>query len=234
MTESRPLRTIKSFVRREGRITPSQESAYQTYWDQFGIPSDNPTLDWQTLFHRDNKFHRDSKRILEIGFGMGDALFTQAKQHPEQDFVGIEVYKPGIGSLFNQISREKISNIRVFHGDVTEFLNLTMSANSFDAIYIIHPDPWHKKRHHKRRLIQTTFIENLLSILKPLGYLVIKIDNDHYAEHAQITCDGIEQLKCLPTIPEHLRYPETKYGERAKRLNHQTHILSYQKQSETN
>ena len=141
-------RTIRSFVRREGRISSAQQRAIQTLWEKYGVELNQSPLNLIELFSR------NAPNILEIGFGMGLSLLAQACEHPENNYLGIEVHRPGVGSLLAGIAAKEITNIRLFNSDAVEILQKYIPDNSLSRVQIFFPDPWPKVRHHKRRLIQ--------------------------------------------------------------------------------
>ena len=179
--DSRPetagLRPVRSFVRREGRLTAGQRRALTELLPRWEIAVDGPELDWKQIFGR------RALRVLEIGFGNGEALAAMAADHPGTDFIGVEVYRPGIGRLLQRLAGEAITNVRVAPGDATEFLGRRVGPGTIDRIQVFFPDPWPKKRHRKRRLVQGEFVDLMASRLGPGGTLHIATDWQDYAEH---------------------------------------------------
>jgi tRNA (guanine-N7-)-methyltransferase len=171
-----PRRRIRSFVIRAGRMTAGQERAWQELWPRFGIDYTPDPLDL------DRHFGRTAPHILEIGFGTGDALLAYAQQHPEHDCIGIEVHPPGVGHLLLKIQEAGLTNVRVICHDAVEVLSHCLSNSCLAEVHIFFPDPWHKKRHHKRRLIQTPFIELLARVVRPGGIIKLGTDWQNYAE----------------------------------------------------
>jgi tRNA (guanine-N7-)-methyltransferase len=165
---------VKSFVRREGRITTGQERAIKELWQRFGVDIASP-FDPQRLFGR------RAPLVLEIGFGDGEALATTCLNHPEMDFLGIEVHRPGLGHLLLRALGLELTNLRVIHCDAVEVLDGYLPDESLDRVQIFFPDPWPKLRHHKRRLIRPTFVSAITKKLKPHGQLHIATDCDSYA-----------------------------------------------------
>ncbi len=209
---------IRSFVRRNGRITPGQERALELLWPRYGVKSDG-VLDLNTLFGRKAEKH------LEIGFGMGDTLVTMAKSHPEHDYLGIDVYRPGTGHLLLQIESAQLTNVRVISGDVVDFLQDNLSTHCLDAVYLFFPDPWSKKRHHKRRLVQADFIKLLAQRMKSGAYFHLATDWENYAE---------QMLHVLETAPDFSKCvapkrPLTKFEQRGLRLGHGVWDFFYQR-----
>ncbi|MGR6036418.1 MAG: tRNA (guanosine(46)-N7)-methyltransferase TrmB [Candidatus Nitrosoglobus sp.] len=166
---------IRSFVRREGRITPAQKKSLEQLWPTYGLDLGTGYLDLQMIFAR------QAPRILEIGFGNGESLAQQARTTPETDFLGIEVYRPGVGQLLARLKAEGLENIRVICDDAWKVLQHHISDQSFDGIQIFFPDPWPKKRHHKRRLIQTPFLDLMWHKIKLNGWLHLATDWQNYA-----------------------------------------------------
>jgi tRNA (guanine-N7-)-methyltransferase len=211
------LRSIRSYVIRGGRLTPSQEHALTHYWPRFGID------DVKAPFNQQTAFGRTAPLVLEIGFGMGDSLAAMAQAHPEQDFLGIEVHRPGVGKLLDTIEKEGISNIRIYCHDAKEILGDCIAPESLDVVQIFFPDPWHKKRHHKRRLIQSEFVALLHSRLKPGGLLHMATDWQPYAEHMMQTLSaapGWENQAGPGLYGDSSRRESTKFEKRGQRLGH--------------
>ncbi|AHE97116.1 tRNA (guanosine(46)-N7)-methyltransferase TrmB [Thioalkalivibrio paradoxus] len=220
-------RRVRSFVRREGRLTAGQARALATLWPRFGVePGDDP-LDLAALFGR------RAPVTLEIGFGNGESLAEQAQRAPEQNFIGIEVHRPGIGHLLVEIERRGLENLRIFDRDAVEVLERRIPRASLDAVQVFFPDPWHKKRHHKRRLIQPPFVHLLASRLRPGGLLHIATDWDDYAAHVQAVmraaadCFRPEGPQPLPARPE--RRPETRFERRGRRLGHRVYDFLFRR-----
>lgn len=173
MTEKQPH--IRSFVKREMRFSASQAHALEKYLPLYGIDNNVPLIDLQSILP-----NRDI--ILEIGFGKGESLFAQAEKNPYVGFIGVEVHRPGVGQLLNQIHKAGLSNIRICHQDVIEVLK-RLPPHSLSGVQIFFPDPWPKKRHHKRRLIQPHFLDTLYRVLKPGGFIHCATDWEEYATH---------------------------------------------------
>lgn len=210
-------RSIKSFVLRQGHMTAAQQKAIDDNWTRVGVDYINQFINLNQIFERENP------KILEIGFGMGTATAQIAQKLPEKDFLAIDVHGPGVGNLCKLISEQQLTNIRVMRHDAVEVVENMLSDNSLDGIHIFFPDPWHKKRHNKRRLIQILFIEKLLPKLKQGGYIHLATDWEEYA---------VQMLEVLSSFPEQLANtatdyaptpnyrPETKFEARGKRLGH--------------
>ena len=176
-----PTRRIRSFVRRAGRTTNAQSRAINELAPQFLIPFKQALFDW-SVFGQDPDLDNSPQRILEIGFGMGESTAHIAQVRPQDVFLGIEVHEPGVGALLKKIGELQLSNLRLIQHDAVEVLEQMITKDSLDGIHIFFPDPWHKKRHHKRRLIQKDFLTLLASRLKTGGYIHLATDWQHYAE----------------------------------------------------
>jgi tRNA (guanine-N7-)-methyltransferase len=223
-----PLRKIRSFVKRPGRVTAAQRRALDTLWPQWGIPfSEHERLDL------DAAFGRKAPRVLDIGFGDGEALLTSAANNPGIDYFGVEVHEPGIGHLLVLLERAALTNVRLIDRDVVDVIAHMLDANCFDAVNVFFPDPWPKKRHHKRRLIQGEFVGVLAAILKPDGLLHIATDWANYAE--QIRAEFAENpmfngvaAETLSEDPLAFRAP-TKFERRGRRLGHEVVDFFYRR-----
>ena len=176
-----PTRRIRSFVRRAGRTTNAQSRAINELAPQFLIPFKQALFDW-SVFGQDPDLDNSPQRILEIGFGMGESTAHIAQVRPQDVFLGIEVHEPGVGALLKKIAELQLSNLRLIQHDAVEVLEQMITKDSLDGVHIFFPDPWHKKRHHKRRLIQKDFLTLLASRLKTGGYIHLATDWQHYAE----------------------------------------------------
>ena len=152
MRETKPLRKIQSFVRRSGRLSKAQSTGLNELWPTYGVNLDNKTINLDELFNKPQSV------TLEVGFGNGDSLLEMAFQQPQNNFLGIEVYEAGIGRLINEANKKKIDNLKIIKGDAVEILKNNIKDNSISCLQLFFPDPWHKKKHHKRRIIQTSFL----------------------------------------------------------------------------
>ena len=210
-------RRIRSFVLRQGRLTKGQAHALNTGWPVYGVEYDLKHIDLDLAFKR-----TDSKKILEIGFGMGDATAKIAQTLPDCDFLAVEVHTPGVGSLLKLIQEEDLVNIRIIQHDVVEVLQHMLADNSLDGVHIFFPDPWHKKRHHKRRLIQAEFIELLCTKLKVGAYIHVATDWQEYAEWVLDVLKAEPRLQNSATdYAEKPAYrPLTKFENRGLKLGH--------------
>ena len=218
MSDTDRHRPIRSYVLRTGRMTPGQQRAFDENWSRWGREHEQGLVDF------DAAFGGSGPRVLEIGFGMGQSLVAMAKAAPESQFIGIEVHKPGVGRLLHSMADEGVSNIRVYCHDAVEILRDCIADESLDTVQIFFPDPWHKKRHQKRRLIQPQFIAQLRSKLKPGGVLHLATDWENYAEQMMEVLSSAEGFTntCPPgefaPRPEHR--PLTKFEVRGERLGH--------------
>jgi tRNA (guanine-N7-)-methyltransferase len=212
-------RQVRSFVRRLGRMTPAQQRAIEQHWQAYGID-----LISQSRLDLDKLFQRKAPYILEIGFGMGQSLLQQAKDHPENNYLGIEVHKPGVGCLLAAIHAENLTNIRVCCADAVDVLTQHIADDVLDKIQIFFPDPWPKKRHHKRRLIQNSFVDILAKKLRPGGVLHIATDWQEYAEHILSVLNAhpvfINQAPDGKYVPRPKDRPLTKFESRGQKLGH--------------
>jgi tRNA (guanine-N7-)-methyltransferase len=216
-TDDIKRRRIRSFVLRQGRLTKGQAHALETQWPAYGVEYASQVIDVQTLFGR-----KDSKKILEIGFGMGDATAKIAQTLPDCDFLAVEVHTPGVGSLLKQIEELALTNIRIIQHDAVEVLQNMLAENSLDGVHIFFPDPWHKKRHHKRRLIQAEFVKLLCSKLKSSAYIHVATDWQEYAEWVLEVLNAEPQLKntAIDYAEKPSYRPLTKFENRGLKLGH--------------
>lgn len=210
-------RRIRSFVLRQGRITQAQEYALNILWPRFGLDSEQP-------FEQLHAFNREAPLILEIGFGNGESLGEMAAASPERNFIGVEVHKPGVGHLLLKIEEKGLKNIRIYCADAVEVLSKAMPDACLDGLQIFFPDPWHKKRHHKRRLISNDFARLAASKLKPGGILHCATDWEPYAEHMLEVLEGCPSFSNLAGkrlySPRPDYRPRTKFESRGQRLGH--------------
>ncbi|MCG8670438.1 MAG: tRNA (guanosine(46)-N7)-methyltransferase TrmB [Pseudomonadales bacterium] len=223
MTEETPKRErgerrIRSFVRRQGRLTEGQSRALEQYWQDYGLALTDGELDY------DAAFGRSAPTILEIGFGNGDSLLAMAQHQPDNNYVGIEVHRPGVGGLINNAQREGVSNIRVYCEDAIEVLKQAIPEQSLAGVQLFFPDPWHKKRHHKRRIVQPQFVEMIASKLKAGGYFHMATDWENYAEHMMEVMSASalfqNQAGAGEYSPRPEYRPETKFERRGLGLGH--------------
>lgn len=222
-----PRRAIRSFVMRAGRMTDAQKRGIEVGWPKFGLDLQNGMLDLDALFGR------QAPRTLEIGFGMGQSLLEMAAAAPEQDFIGVEVHRPGVGSLLNGVLNAGLSNLRVFDCDAIEVLDKTIPDASLDRVLLFFPDPWHKKKHNKRRIVQLAFAEKLRLKLKPGGVFHMATDWEAYAEHmleVMSAAPGYRNLAEDGTyVPRPEERPITKFERRGERLGHGVWDLKFER-----
>ncbi|MDD5405215.1 MAG: tRNA (guanosine(46)-N7)-methyltransferase TrmB [Sulfuricella sp.] len=209
-------RPVRSFVLRQGRMSNAQGRAHETLMPRFGIPFKMERLDL------DHAFGRNAPKILEIGFGMGDSTAQIAREHPENDYLCIEVHTPGVGSLLKQIEEAGLSNIRIIQHDAVEVLKFMLAPAALDGVHIFFPDPWPKKRHHKRRLIQPEFVALLCERLKMGAYLHAATDWEEYAAHilAMFSTESRLANTAADYAPRPDYRPFTKFEQRGLKLGH--------------
>ena len=214
---------IRSFVRREGRFTKGQQNAFKNYWPVYGIETGGTPLNFQKLFNNTQAV------ILDIGFGNGEALILLATQHPHFNFLGVEVYRPGIGSLFRKLSEAKLKNVRVAKMDAYELLQDHIEKESLASILIWFPDPWPKSRHHKRRLIQPEFLHLVANKLNSQGELNIATDWQPYANHIQVTLQQNNLFERMTRSNLIIQRPKTKFERRGEKLGYHVFTGVYKK-----
>lgn len=225
MTQETHHRPIRSFVLRQGRISPAQQRALDTLLPVWGIPYNESPLDL------DQVFGRTAPKILEIGFGMGETTAQIAAGNPNNDYLALEVHSPGVGSLLNQIEQRGLRNLRLMQHDAVEVLQHMIPPNQLDGVHIFFPDPWHKKRHNKRRLIQPAFVHLLASRLKSGGYLHVATDWQDYAEQVLEVLSSEPQLTntAADYAPRPDYRPLTKFEQRGLRLGHGVWDIIFEK-----
>lgn len=211
-------RRIRSFMRRQGRLSPGQENALYQHWQTFGLEPQT------TLYNFTEIFKNNAEVYLEIGFGMGDSLIKQAIKNPQINFLGIEVHKPGVGKVLSEIQAHQLTNIRLICADAVEILKQNIPDGSLAAVQIFFPDPWPKRRHHKRRLIQEPFIDLLLSKLNSNGYIHLATDWKDYADHMLKILSDFSTLQNKTTDPQFMpkiqNRPHTKFEQRGTKLGY--------------
>ena len=221
------MRKVRSFVRRPGRATAAQRRALAELLPRYGVNAEQGPLDLPAIFGR------DAPRVLDIGFGDGEALVTNALNNPSVDYVGVEVHEPGIGHLLLLLEQAGVSNVRVIARDAAEVVPQLVGDASFDAVDLLFPDPWPKKRHHKRRLVQPPFVAEIARVLKPGGFLHVATDWADYARHTREVLAQSADLVPVDAAdlchnPLALR-PPTKFERRGRRLGHDVVDLFYRK-----
>ncbi|TBU75161.1 tRNA (guanosine(46)-N7)-methyltransferase TrmB [Pseudomonas daroniae] len=223
----RHLRTIKSFVMRAGRTTFGQQRGLDQGWPKFGLELDSGAQDFDAVFGR------QAPRTFEIGFGMGHSTLEMAAAAPEQDFIGVEVHKPGVGALLNGVMTQNLGNVRVYSCDALEVLRQCVADASLDRVLLFFPDPWHKARHHKRRIVQPAFAELVRQKLKVGGVLHMATDWEPYAEYM------LEVMNVAPgyrnqaadgrCVERPAERPVTKFERRGERLGHGVWDLKFER-----
>jgi tRNA (guanine-N7-)-methyltransferase len=218
MTETTDLskRHIRSYVLRQGRVSTAQQRAVDTLLPRFGIPYSAQPLDLNQAFGR------AAPKILEIGFGMGDSTATIAQAHPEIDYLAVEVHTPGVGNLLKLIDAQQLTNIRIIQHDAVEILRDMIGDGVLDGVHIFFPDPWHKARHNKRRLIQAPFIAKLVRKVKPGGYIHVATDWQDYAEQVLhvLSAEPLLENTAKDYAPRPAYRPFTKFEQRGVKLGH--------------
>ena len=212
------MRRIRSFVRREGRLTKGQQRALEELLPQYGVEQSEQLLDLTSLFGR------EADTVLEIGFGNGASLAEMARANPELNYLGIEVHRPGVGNLLLQIELENIPNIRIICADAVEVLEQMIPDASLHRVQLFFPDPWHKKKHHKRRIVQPGFVMLLQKKIKPGGVFHMATDWQDYAEHMMEVMSAAEGFVNQCGAGQYAERPDyrplTKFEQRGHRLGH--------------
>ena len=218
-------RSIRSYVLRQGRMSVAQRRAYEQLFGQYAIEFAQHPLDFAAVFGR------DAPTVLEIGFGMGETTAAIAQAHPETNYLAIEVHSPGVGSLLKLIAERGLSNVRIVQYDAVEVMEHMIAPATAAGIHIFFPDPWPKKRHHKRRLIRAPFVHVIASCLAPGGYLHLATD---WEDYAQQMLDVLNQEPLLVnTVPDYAPRPDhrplTKFEQRGRKLGHPVWDLVYRR-----
>jgi len=223
----RPLRRIRSFVRRQGRLTKGQQQALDTLWPVMGVEYQPEPIDLVALFGR------EAPVTLEIGFGMGASLVTMAHNTPHQNFLGIEVHAPGVGACLAAAKEADVQNLRVMCHDAVEVLEKMIPDNSLRMVQLFFPDPWHKARHNKRRIVQVPFAELVMRKLKLGGVFHMATDWEAYAEHMLEVMNSIDgyrnQSEQQNYVPRPETRPLTKFEQRGQRLGHGVWDLMFER-----
>lgn len=221
------IRKIQSFVKREGRLTRGQEKAIETNWETMGLEHKSGLLDMNEVFGR------TAPVVLEIGFGMGKSLVTMAKNEPDKDFIGIEVHRPGVGACLAEAGEQGLTNLRVMDHDAVEVLKNMIPDGGLSRLQLFFPDPWHKKRHHKRRIVQPEFAALVLTKLQKGGCFHMATDWEPYAEHmAEVmnSTSGYANTAQEGTyVPRPEYRPITKFETRGQKLGHGVWDLIYER-----
>jgi len=221
------VRKVRSFVRREGRLTKGQEHAMHECWPTMGLDYQASLVNWSEVFGNDHPV------VLEIGFGMGASLVEMAAKAPEKNFVGIEVHTPGVGACLLGAKEKELTNLRVIcHDGVEVFAHMIPDA-SVDTLQLFFPDPWHKKRHHKRRIVQPDFVQMIRTKLKLGGVFHMATDWENYAQHMLQVMQDAPGYKNLSLSDDYIPRPEdrplTKFEKRGNRLGHGVWDLKFER-----
>ena len=210
-------KSIRSYVVRAGRMTPAQRQAFDGGWSRYGLKLCDGALDTE------REFGAKAPLIVEIGFGMGDSLLQMAQAAPDCQFVGIEVHPPGVGSLMNAAAAVEVDNLRLYLADATDVMRECIGAQSVDRLQLYFPDPWHKKKHNKRRIVQPDFVQMVRSRLRLGGVFHMATDWQPYAEQMLETmqqADGFSNCAVSDYAPKPDYRPLTKFERRGARLGH--------------
>lgn len=226
MTAQASNRPVRSFVRRSARMTAAQRAAIECRWPTYGLEAEG-------VLDLDAVFGRRAPRTMEIGFGNGETMVNLAEAHPERDYLGIDVYEPGIGRLLAAIAQRQIANVRLLRADAVDVMRDHIAPTSLSAVLLLFPDPWPKKRHHKRRLIQADFVKLVATRLEPGGRFCLATDWQNYAEHMLAILEAEESLVNLAGkgnfCVERADRPETKFERRGRRLGHEVWDLRFER-----
>ena len=220
------MRPVRSFVLRQGRLTKGQELALKTVWPIYGIERSDSLLDLSALFEN------LAPITLEIGFGDGVSLATMAESAPDKNFIGIEVHRPGVGRLLHLIEEKGLKNVRVMDDDAVQIIKNRIPEKSLDCVQLFFPDPWHKKRHNKRRIVQAEFAALIASRLNSKGVFHMATDWEPYAEYMAEVMEAsseFESLSDVPFSPKPNERPTTKFETRGLKLGHGVWDLLYKK-----
>lgn len=221
------MRRIRSFVLREGRMTPAQQRAFDDHWARYGIDYTGAAQDFEA------RFERHASRVLEIGFGNGEALAWASEHDQARDFIGVEVHGPGVGRLMNALAARNASNVRLYKHDAVEVLEREIAPGTLAEARIWFPDPWHKKRHNKRRIIQPEFVAMLASRMAPDGLLHLATDWQAYAEHMLEVMEAAPAWRNTLSPGQYAEKPEwrieTHFERRGLKLGHGVWDLLYRK-----
>jgi tRNA (guanine-N7-)-methyltransferase len=216
--QGRYIRKIRSFVLREGRLTNGQEKALEQYWPMMGLEYSKTPIDIAEAFGR------EAPVTLEIGFGMGKSLVEMAAKSPETNFIGIEVHRPGVGACLSDAGELALTNLRVYQHDGVEVMADSIGEQSIDCIQLFFPDPWHKKKHHKRRIVQADFVQSIRQHLKIGGVFHMATDWENYAEHMLEIMQNSEGFDNVSPTNDYVERPDTrpltKFEQRGHRLGH--------------
>lgn len=223
-----PYPAIRSFVLRQGRMTLAQRRALEVLWEKYGIDYIPEPIDFS------KQFGRSAKLVLEVGFGDGRSVVEQAKNNPELNYLGIEVHGPGVGKLMDELQKQEITNVRIIQHDAVEVLKHCIPDVSLHGVQVFFPDPWPKKRHQKRRIIQSSFVDLIVSKLETEGFIHCATDWENYAEQMMNIISENHQLKNIEgeglfySAP-YTRRDRTKFEQRGEKLGHKIYDLVFLK-----
>ena len=221
------VRKVQSFVKREGRLTKGQALAIEKFWEDLGLDFQEQPYDLNQVFKR------EAPVVLEIGFGMGKSLIEMAAAEPDKNFIGIEVHTPGVGACLADIDDQQLTNVRLFEYDAVEILKKSIADNSLSRVQLYFPDPWHKKRHHKRRILQPEFAQLVRSKLKVGGVFHMATDWENYAKHMLEVMSVQEGYNNTSETNDYVPRPDfrplTKFEQRGHRLGHGVWDLIFEK-----
>ncbi|WP_111747930.1 tRNA (guanosine(46)-N7)-methyltransferase TrmB [Salinisphaera orenii] len=229
-TQTTDYRPIRSFTKREGRLTPGQQKKLDQLWPRYGVATPSEPLNWATVFGR------NAPITLEIGFGAGEVLATRAPAEPERDFIGIEVYRTGIARLMGALDASGAHNVRLLSGDAVELIDMAFADAALDEVLLYFPDPWPKKRHHKRRIVTSVFAKQIARVLRSGGLWRLATDWPDYAEwmrdllDVQATFENVGNADGFVTDPPR---PATRFEARGERRGHPVYDLAYRRRAKT-
>jgi tRNA (guanine-N7-)-methyltransferase len=225
--EGKYIRKVRSFVKREGRLTKGQALALEKHWDEMGLNHENGLIDPIVLFGNHNPV------VLEIGFGMGKSLVEMAKNDPEKNYIGVEVHRPGVGACIALAKEQGVTNLKVYEHDAIEVLADCIKDQSLSTVQLFFPDPWHKKKHHKRRIVKPEFVESIRQKLVIGGVFHMATDWENYAEcmlEDMQSSPGYENLsETNDYVPRPDSRPLTKFENRGQRLGHGVWDLQFKR-----
>ncbi|MDM3870867.1 tRNA (guanosine(46)-N7)-methyltransferase TrmB [Porticoccus sp. W117] len=220
-------KSIRSFVVRGGRMTEGQRNAFEQWWPEYGLSLHDGALDPHAVFGR------SAPLVLEIGFGMGDSLLAMAAAEPDKDFIGIDVHPPGVGRLINNAGKQNLRNLRCYLADANDVLEDCIADASLARVQLYFPDPWHKKKHHKRRILQPAFAQQIAGKLAPGGVFHMATDWQNYAEHMLDVMEAAEEFSNNAGAGQYSPRPDyrpiTKFEKRGERLGHGVWDLLYRR-----
>ncbi|MEM9383955.1 MAG: tRNA (guanosine(46)-N7)-methyltransferase TrmB [Pseudomonadota bacterium] len=224
--EDRPRARVRSFVRRDGRLTRAQREALERLYPHLGIALDTTPIDLGVAFGR------EAPCCIDIGFGNGASLLWHAERFPEQNFLGVEVYPPGVGRALNSIQAQRLTNVRIVQQDAVEVFEHRLAPGSIDRVMLLFPDPWPKKRHHKRRIVQPAFLDLVGRALRANGVLHMATDWAPYGEAMVEVADAHPALKRIVAedqLAAATTRPQTHFQRRGERLGHDVVDLAYRR-----